>query len=441
MSFTGRRAFTVFGIGQVVSIFGTSLSGFALGVWAFQKTQSVMQFALITIFVTFPSIFLRPLGGALVDRWDRRWVLIGSDSFAALVTVVTVLLVWADSLSIRLVYLITLALSAVTALQVPASSAAIQLMVPAEQFGKASGALGVFKSVSTVFAPLVAGGLLAEMGLVGILCIDMVTFVIGAGTVALIALPAAQARRAQVSAAHVYQEMKDGWSYLRGRRSFAILTLSAMLITAVFEMARVLLTPLVLGFASIAVLGTIMTAAGVGVVLGNVLMMLWGGPRRRTHAILGAGLTISLSLIVGGLRPSAVMVGAAVVAVMFSIPVVVISIEAIWLSKVPPTFIGRVKGVTSAFEAMAATVVLLVTGGLADGVFEPLLSQRGRLAPTVGAVLGVGPGRGVALMLMIVGLASLGLVIRAARSPTVRMLESAVPDIDVNDYLTPPQQS
>ena len=239
MSFTGRRAFTVFGIGQVVSIFGTSLSGFALGVWAFQRTQSVMQFALVAIFITLPSIFLRPLGGALVDRWDRRWVLIGSDSFAALVTVVTVLLVWTDSLSIWLVYLITLALSVVAALQVPASTAAIQLLVPAEHFGKASGALGVLKSMSTVFAPLVAGGLLATIGLVGVLCIDLVTFVIGAGTTALIALPPVQARQAQVSAARVYQEMKEGWAYLRGRSSFAILTLSAMLITAVFELSLI----------------------------------------------------------------------------------------------------------------------------------------------------------------------------------------------------------
>jgi MFS transporter, DHA3 family, macrolide efflux protein len=435
MRFSGQQALIAFGVGQVASTFGTSLASFSLGVWVFQRTQSVAQFALVAILISVPSIFIRPIAGALVDRWDRRGVLIGSDALSALLTLATLALVSTDHLSVWFVYAITPIQTAATAFQLLASSAAIQLIVPPEQFGKASGAIGAVKSISTIFAPLMAGGLMATIGLSGILCLNLGTLVIGVSTVTLMVIPPVQDRSARAASSLLYDELKEGWAYLRGRRSFLILTSGAMLITAVFEVARVLLTPLVLGFAGPAVLGSIMAAAGVGVLLGNVLMLAWGGPRRRTHAILGGGFLIGVSLVLGGLRPAAVPIGGAVMAVMFGIPIVAISIEAIWLTKVPPTLIGRVKGATAALESVMATLVLLVAGVLADRVFEPLLVPGGPLAATVGTIIGVGTGRGVALMLIGVGLAALAVVSFAVLSPAVRLLEDAVPDVAVDDYL------
>ncbi|HEX5716047.1 MAG TPA: MFS transporter, partial [Thermoanaerobaculia bacterium] len=67
------KIFTVFLLGQTVSLFGSTLSRFALGIWVYQSTGSVTQFALATFFAVTPSIVLSPLLGSLVDRWDRRW--------------------------------------------------------------------------------------------------------------------------------------------------------------------------------------------------------------------------------------------------------------------------------------------------------------------------------------------------------------------------------
>lgn len=78
----GFRSFLVIWFGQLVSLTGSGLTGFALGVWVYQRTGSVTQFALISLFTALPGIVFSPLAGALVDRWDRRWAMILSDAGA-----------------------------------------------------------------------------------------------------------------------------------------------------------------------------------------------------------------------------------------------------------------------------------------------------------------------------------------------------------------------
>lgn len=439
MRISGMRAFVLLGIGQVFSIFGTSLSSFALGVWVFEQTQSVMQFALVTIFITVPGIVIKPVAGALVDRWDRRAVLIGSDALAALLTVLTFVLVQNGQLTVWYIYVMTLVQTIATAFQLPASSAAMQLLVPATQFGRASGAIGAIKSVSAIIAPLIAGGLLATIGLAGILLIDFCTFLIAVGTLLLIFIPPIQPQATQRELS-LWHEIKDGWTYIMARQGFILLASFSMLVTGVFELARVLLTPLVLSFTTASVLGIITSAAGFGALLGNVVMLLWNGPRRRSYGIIGFGFAIGLSLVLGGLYQSVWLIGSAVVIVMAGIPIVWACIEAIWLSKVPPYLIGRVRGTTHMLDSLMATITLLSAGLLADRVFAPLLVEGGALARSIGAIIGVGPGRGIALMLILTGLLTLLIVALGVLSPAVRRLEDTLPDVDIAAYINTHQE-
>ena len=84
----GFRTFIVVWAGQLVSLVGSALTGFALAVWVFQETGSATRLALVLLSTILPGIVLGPLAGALVDRWDRRWAMILSDSGAAVGTLI-----------------------------------------------------------------------------------------------------------------------------------------------------------------------------------------------------------------------------------------------------------------------------------------------------------------------------------------------------------------
>lgn len=434
MRISGLRAFIVFGIGQAISVFGTNVSGFALSVWVFERTQSVTQYALLVSFMTLPGIFVRPVAGALVDRWDRRAVLLGSDVLAALLTVTTLILVWTDSLSVGYVYVMTFVQTVAAAFQLPAGAAAMQLLVPQAHLNRANAAIGAIKSLATLVSPLATGTLLAIIGLEGVLYIDLATFAVALTTLAIIRIPSVRGSPV-VAPTSLFQEIKDGWAYITGRRGLMLLAVVSLLISMIFDMSRVLLPPLVLSFSTADVLGAILSSAGLGILLGNLLMLPWGGPRRKMYGILGFGAAIGVGLMVSGLRQSPLLIGLGAATVMTSISIVWICLDSIWLTKVPPSLIGRVKGTTTTLDAIVGTATLLSAGLLADRVFEPLLAEGGALSATVGTIIGVGPGRGIALMLILNGLIALLLVGVAALNRHTRLLEDALPDVDMQQYV------
>ncbi|MGB5985303.1 MAG: MFS transporter, partial [Desulfobacterales bacterium] len=172
----GVRTFLIIWFGQLISLVGTNMTGFALGVYVYQGTGSVTQFALISLFVTLPTILLSPFAGALVDRWDRRTVLILSDTGAGLSTLAIFLLLASGRLEVWMIYLATGISSAFSAFQWPAYSASTALLVPKEHFGRASGMTQLNEAAAQIVAPAIAGAVVVTIGVQGVIFIDFVTF-------------------------------------------------------------------------------------------------------------------------------------------------------------------------------------------------------------------------------------------------------------------------
>ena len=101
------KTFLVIWVGQLVSVVGSGLTRFALGLWVYQRTGSVTQFALIALCTILPHLLLSPLAGLLVDRWDRRWIMILSDIGAGCGTFLIAALFFSDHLALWHIYLIT----------------------------------------------------------------------------------------------------------------------------------------------------------------------------------------------------------------------------------------------------------------------------------------------------------------------------------------------
>ncbi len=425
----GVATFGVMLAGQAVSMFGSAMTGFALGVWVYQTTGSVTQFALISMFVMLPATLLSPLAGALVDRWDRRATLIASALVASLGAGLVLAVVSLAQLAVWQVYAANLLGSLAAAFQLPAWSATTTLLVPRRHLARASGLQQAAASVGTVLAPLFGGVLLSTVGLKAILITDLVTFGVAVVSLLMVHVPRPPASAAgQRGRGTLLAEAAVGWHYIREHPGLLALLLTFAVFNFSSGVVQVLVTPLVLSFASATVLGKVLTVGALGPLVGGALMGAWGGPRRRIHGILGALMLAGSVLLLGGLEPNAPLVAMAIFAYLVCFPVMVGCSQAIWQSKVEPDLQGRVFAVRRMIAVGAMPLAFALTGPLADHVFEPLLAPGGALVGTVGRLIGVGPGRGIGLMIVLMGLVVLATSVVAWRYPRLRAVEDEVPD-------------
>lgn len=430
----GMRAFTIIWLGQVVSLCGSALSSFAVGVWVYQRTGSATQFALIALFASLPGLLLAPLAGALLDRFDRRTIMLLADCGAGLATLGLALLLWSGRLQVWHIYLIVAINRIFDSLKVPALSASTTLIVPKAQLPRASGMAQVGPAVAQIVAPVVAGVLLVWIGLEGIVAIDFASFIVAASTVFPFAIPRPAVSAAGLAArGSLWREALSGWSYIRKRPG--LLGLLAFFAGSYFSLGivQVLLTPLVLSFTTAAVLGTVLSLATSALLLGGLTISLWGVPRQRVRAILGFTLMQGLALIAGGLRPSAVLVTAGAFVVLCGTPVVRACSEVLWQTRVEPDLQGRVFAMRRLIGGSTLPLAALVAGPLADRVFNPLLAPNGALAESVGRLIGVGTGRGIGLLFVVLGFFTVLTAVAGFRSPRLRRLEAELPEVIPDD--------
>ncbi|MBA3533528.1 MAG: MFS transporter [Ardenticatenales bacterium] len=421
--------FTLIWLGQLISLVGTGLTRFTLGVWVFQETGSVTRFALIALFATLPTGLFLPVSGALVDRWNRRWVMMISDSIAALATLGLLFFYLTGHLVTWHIYVAVAIQAAASAFQWPAYAASIPILVPKEHLGRASGMVQSAHALTEIAAPALGGALLGAVGLQGVIALDLLSFLFAVTMLLLVRIP--QPARTTAGAAGqgtLRHESLYGWRYILARPGLLALLTYFATINFVYAMSQVLITPLVLSFTTEQVLGLVLATGGAGAVLGSALMAVWGGPRRRVYGVLLFGSLMSLSLFIMGARPVAFLVAVGSFISLLGVPIISGCNQAIWMQRVEPDLQGRMAAIRAFLGASTLPTAYLLAGPLADRIFEPLLRANGPLAGSVGQVIGVGPGRGIAFLLMILGLIPLLASFIAYRYPRLRFVEDDLPD-------------
>jgi len=359
----GMRVFILVWFGQFVSLIGSGLIGFALGVWVYQRTGSVTQFTLIPLFTTLPSIVISPLAGALVDRWDRRWAMILSDSGAGLCTLYIVLLLLSNRLEVWHIYLTMAASSTFSAFQWPAYSAATTLLVPKQHLGRANGMVQFGQAVARIVSPVLAGVLVAAIQVQGVILIDVATFVFAILTLLLVQVPRPETTAEGIAGrGSLLREAAYGWAYVVARPGLLGLLIIFAATNFTFGMISVLFIPMVLSFASTAVLGTLLSVAGLGMLVGSLAMTAWGGPKRRVYGVLGFECLIGVCILLAGVQASTPLIAAAAFGGFFSFPLINGASQTIWQSKTAPDVQGRVFAVRRMIAWSATPLAYLVAG-------------------------------------------------------------------------------
>jgi MFS transporter, DHA3 family, macrolide efflux protein len=433
------RAFLIIWFGEMISLIGSGLTNFGLGVWIFQKTGQATPFALSVLCASLPSVLLMPLAGMLADRWNRRWLMLLADSGSALTTLVVVFLAGSGRLEVWHVYLIVLCSSAFGAFQDPAYRSSLVLLVPRKDLPRANGLLSASDALSTLLAPLLAGLLFGVIGLSGIILIDFVTYFAALAALLIVRIPQPPLRPEEAGKkASLVRDTAFAWGYLVARPGLLALVWYFALVNFLTNLAIVLLTPLVLGFSNVGVLGAMEMILGGGMLVGSIVISAWGGPKRRSAGVVGFISLMALGLSLTGLRPSALLIGAGLLLMTFALPFARASAAAIMQAKTEPSVQGRVLAMRTLISQSTLPLAYLSAGPLADLIFNPLLRPGGGLSASLaGTVFGVGPGRGVGLLFSLCGLVLLLVSLFAWTNPRIRNVEDELPDVVIEAAAEP----
>jgi MFS family permease len=425
----GFRTFLLIWLGQLLSLVGSGLTGFALGVWVFRTTGSVTKFALISLATALPGILFSPIAGALVDRWDRRKAMILSDIGAGVCTLSMALLLMADRLEVWHIYIAMGISSTFSAFQWPAYSAATTLLVPKEHLGRASGMVQTGEAAAQIISPVLAGVLMTAIGVQGVMLIDVATLLFALATLFVVHIPRpAVTAEGEAGKGSLLREAAYGWTYIRARPGLFGLLLFFAVINFSNGIIQVLFTPLVLSFTTAQTLGLLLSIGGLGILGGSLLMSVWGGPKRRIYGILSANLLAGLAMYLIGFPPRPWILGTAAFIVLSCTPIANGCSQAIWQVKTTPDVQGRVFATRRMIAWASLPGAYLAAGPLADRVFEPLMAEGGALAGSVGRIIGVGMGRGIALLYIVLGTLSVLAVVAAYSYPRLRRVELELPD-------------
>lgn len=429
---SGMPAFTTVWVGQLISLLGSGMTWFALTIWAWEITGQATTLALVGFFAFGPTVLLSPVAGALVDRWNRKLVMMLSDLAAGLSTVVVLILFATDHLEIWHLYVTGAFAGAFQAFQFPAYSAAVTMMLPKEQYTRASGMLSLAGSASGVLAPIMAGVLLGQIGVAGIMIIDIFTFVVAIAALLVVYIPQPAVTEAgREGRGSLWKESGYGFGYIFKRPSLLGLQLVFFGINLIAAFSFTVLSPMILartGNDEI-VLGTVRSAMGLGGVVGGLLLSTWGGPKRRVHGVLlGMALSSLLGSLVLGVGDRVLIWATGAFFAFFFIPIINGSNQAIWQAKVAPDVQGRVFAVRRLIAQITAPLGMLLAGPLADYVFEPAMMQGGSLASSFRGLVGTGPGAGMALMFILTGFLGVMVGLGGYLFPAVRDVEEILPD-------------
>ena len=431
---TGMPAFFIVLVGQMISLLGSGLTGFALPIWVYQQTTSATALTLLAFSFVTPMLIFSPFAGAIVDRSNRKLMMMLSDLAAGMTTIAVLILYATGNLEIWHLYITNAISGLFNAFQWPAFSAAITTMVSKEHYGRASGMMSLSEIGPGLLAPFLAAALLGVIGLQGILLIDILTFVVAILALLFVVVPQpARTEAGKQGQGSLLREAMYGFEYILARPSLLGLQLVFLLGNFAISIPQAVMVAMILARSgqNIQTLALVNTIGALGGVAGGLLMSAWGGPRPRVHGVLG-GWIISglLASLFYGLGNNAIFWSIAAFLAALLIPILNGSNQAIWQSKVAPDVQGRVFSIRRLIAWFVAPLAMFIAGPLADKVLEPMMTSSTPVMSMFSPFVGSGPGSGMALMFVFGGIATMLVGVVSYTVPAIRQVETLLPDHD-----------
>ena len=359
--------------GQALSLFGSALVQFALIWWLTQESRSATVLAIATLVGMLPQILVGPFAGALVDRWNRRIIMIAADATIAVFSLLLAYIFATGTVQVWHIYAIMMVRALGGAFHFPAMAATTPLMVPSEQLTRVNGLNQALQGVNSLFAPVVGAMLLGVLPTQGILLIDAVTALIAILPLLFLPIPEPERRPAsqvQEAKPSLIQDLREAITYIRSIPGFTAIIFMALFLNFLLVPTGALVPLLVTEhFEKGAIeLGLLESAMGVGIIAGGILLSIWGGFKKKIVTSLTGIIGLGIGVMVVGLAPADLfllaILGNAILGLM--LPIANGPIGALLQTIVRPEMQGRVMSLLNSGATAIAPIGLLIAGPFSD---------------------------------------------------------------------------
>ncbi len=401
------KRYIVFWLSQALSQLGSSMTGFALILWAYGQNGSAMTVSLMSFFNYVPYIIVSLFAGSFVDRHSKKGIMLVSDSVAALCSAAVFVLNMGNGLQIWHIYLVNFMIGFMNAFQGPASSVAIGKIVPKDKIAQVSGMNSFSSNLVAVLSPILAASLFAMAGLKLILAFDLISFVFAFG-VLLFVLRIPEDAPQNMEKKSILAGSAEGFRYLIGNRGIFMIIITMALVNFFSRMTyENILSPMILsrsGDDSV-VLGVVNAFMGIAGIIGGIIVSTGKVEGSSVKMIyVSSFLSFLLGDIVMGAGRNAVAWSFAGFAASFPIAFINAGQMVILYRHVPEEIQGRIFAVRNALQFSTIPFGILLGGLLADYVFEPFMMTENPAAGFLRLIVGTGAGSGMAAMFLCTGI-------------------------------------
>jgi len=401
------KRYIIFWLSQALSQFGSSMTSFALILWAYTQKKTAMTVSLMTFFNYIPYIIVSLFAGTFVDNHSKKKIMLVSDSIAAVCSVAMLFLSIVSKLQIWNIYLVNFIIGFMNAFQGPASAVAVGKVVPKEKLEQVSGMNSFSGNLVAVLSPVFAASLFAWGGLKLILVIDLMTFLF-AFLVLLIVLKIPEDISQKVKKKSVFTGCKEGFQYLRQNHGIFIVIITMALLNFFSRLTyENILSPMILSRSAndSAILGIVNAVMGIGGVVGGIIVSTGKVKADSAKMIyISAFVSFLLGDIMMGIGRNVIVWSIAGLAASLPIPFINAGQMVILYQNIPEEIQGRIFAVRNAIQFSSIPLGILLGGLLADYVFEPFMLKENAVTVFLRMLVGEGAGSGMAVMFLCTGI-------------------------------------
>ncbi len=415
------KFFIILWLTQSFSSLGSAMTNFALVIWLYQDSGSALTTALLSVCSYAPYVIMSIFAGAISDKWNKKTVMLVCDCFAALCTVITLILLKTGTLAVWHLYILNALNGLMNSVQSPASDVAITLLTPEKHYQKTSGMRSFSNSLVSILTPVFAAAIVSFAGIEAVIAFDLITFT-AAFCVLMFFIKIPEAPKKSENNETLLQSAKSGFVYLKYNKGILWLILFLSAINLIASINSSVLPAMILSKANETALGLVNSCVGIATLFGSLVATFFPKPQSRIKVICNC-LLFSMStenfLLSFGNHTIIWCIGS--VLGWMLIPLMGANYDVIFRSNVPKEVQGRVYSVRNTLQFFTIPVGYFLGGFLVDEVFEPFMENTEISLFT--NIFGNGKGSGASLLFFIIGAAGVMVCLIFRRIKSLRKLE------------------
>lgn len=416
------RLYLILWFTQMLSGLGSAMTAFALVIWSYTFEGSALKTALLMVCSYTPYVIFSVFAGAISDKWNKKKILLASDTLSAVTTVIVLVLIKTNQLRLYHLYILNAVSGLMNTIQQPASEVVTTLILPKKHYQRVGSLRYLSSSVSSILTPILAAAVMGLFGMEWVIAFDLFTFVL-AFFVLLFLIPVPEIPAEESKKESFFESAKTGLQFLQKEKGIFALMLFLAGINFVASMYNAAFPAMVLSKATETEMGAVNAITGVTTLIGSIMASFMKTPKSRVKAIwlclMASMCTENLILAVG--RNVYVWCLGAFLGWIF-IPLMNSNLDAVMRLRIPRDIQGRVFAARNSFQFFTIPLGYLLGGALVDNVFEPLMAKYGS-NPVLQTLFETGKGSGAKMFFFVLWIAGIFVCLAFRKNKHILALE------------------